>query len=251
MNLSVVVITKNNKNEIKACLESVKQANEIIVVDDFSTDDTIKIAQKYTNKIFQHKLESFPSQRNYSAGKVTSDWFIFLDSDERLTKKNWQEINTIIKTTSHAAFRFKRQNYFSGQKIRHGGFWPDYQTRLFKRSSFKSVKGVSHEQYLFDGTLGTLEISVPHFPNRSIVMGLKKSIMWTPAEAQALFKANHPPITWWRILKVILSEFFYRYFKKQGFRDGYIGFTEGIIQSINKFFIYQQVWELQNEKKIL
>jgi glycosyltransferase involved in cell wall biosynthesis len=250
MNLSVVIITKNSQDVIKACLDSVSKAKEVIIIDDYSTDDTLKIAKKYTDKIYTNKLKSFPDQRNFGATKVNSDWFIFLDADERLTKENIIEIKTLISNTSHVAFRFKRQNYFSGTKIRHGGFWPDYQTRLFKRLSFKGVKGATHEQYLFDGSLGTLKHVVPHFPDRSIALGLTKSLIWTPAEAQALFEANHPRITWWRILKVMIFEFCYRYFKTQGFRDGYIGFSEAIIQSINKFFIYQQVWELQNKSVI-
>jgi glycosyltransferase involved in cell wall biosynthesis len=250
MNLSVVIITKNNQTVIESCLKSISQLKEVIIIDDHSTDDTLKIAKKYTDKIFPNKLKSFPAQRNFGATKVTSDWFIFLDADERLTKENLNEISTIIKNTPHVAFRFKRQNYFSGIKIRHGGFWPDYQTRLFKRLNFKGIKGATHEQYLFDGSLGTLSVPVPHFPDRSIALGLTKSLIWTPTEAQALFESHHPRITWWRIIKVMIFEFCYRYFKTQGFRDGYVGFSEAIIQSINKFFIYQQVWELQNQSDI-
>lgn len=249
MNLSVLIITKNNQNQIKDCLDSVKNiAREIIVVDDFSTDNTLKIAKKYTNKIFPHKLESFPKQRHWAANKATSNWFIFLDADERLTKKNIQELKTLLLNTTHSAFRFKRLNYFHNKPIKHGGFWPDYQTRLFKRSDFKGIKGATHEQYLFKGTLGTLKHPVPHYPDRSLVMGLKKSLIWTPTEAQAIFKSNHPPITWWRIVKVMVSEFMFRYIKCLGFKDGYIGLVEAITQSMNKFFIYQQVWELQQKK---
>lgn len=249
MNLSILIITKNNAGLIKDCLESVKKiASEIIIVDDFSTDDTLKIAKNYTDKTFSHKLESFPKQRNFASKKVTSDWFIFLDSDERLTPKNIAEIKSLLKSTSHSAFRFKRLNHFHGQKIKHGGFWPDYQTRLFKRSDFKGIKGATHEQYLYRGTLGTLKEPVPHYPDRSLIMGLKKSIIWTPTEAKAIFNSNHPPITWWRIIKVMVYEFCFRYFKKQGFRDGYIGFVEAVTQSMNKFLIYQQVWELQHQK---
>lgn len=250
MNLSVIIITKNSQSVIESCLKSTSKLQEIIIIDDHSTDDTLKIAKKYTKKIYSHKLKSFPNQRNFGATKVTSDWFIFLDADERLTKENLAEINSLTKSTPHVAFRFKRQNYFSGVKIRHGGFWPDYQTRLFKRQNFKGVKGATHEQYLFDGSLGTLENPVPHFPDRSITLGLAKSLIWTPAEAQALFESNHPRITWWRILKVMVYEFCYRYCKTKGYKDGYIGLTEAIVQSMNKFFIYQQVWELQNKKAI-
>jgi len=247
MKLSIIVITKNNQPTLKTCLDSLKSASEIIIVDDFSEDNTLKIAKKYTNKIFIHKLTSFPSQRHWASTKATGDWFMFIDADEQLTPKNWQEIKTILPKTTHAAFRFARQNYFFAKKIRHGGYWPDYQTRLFKRSNFKGIKGATHEQYLFNGSLGTLKQPVPHHPDRSIAYGLNKSIIWTPKEAEALFKAGHPRITWWRLLKVMASEFCYRYIKTQGWRDGYVGFVEAFIQAMNKFFIYQQVWELQQK----
>ncbi len=250
MKLSVVVLTKNSQEVLPDCLKSVQKAFQIVVVDDNSTDDTLKIAKKFisTKNIYSHQLTTFPSQRNWAAKKATGDWFIFLDADERITKKGWQEIKKLLPKTTNSAYRFKRLNHFYGQKIKHGGYWPDYQTRLFKQKNFKGIKGVTHENYQFKGTLGTLDEPVLHFPDRSVSLGLYKSKIWTKKEAEALFKANHPKITWWRILKVMITEFYYRYLKKQGFRDGYIGFAESLTQAINKFFIYQQVWELQQVK---
>jgi len=250
MKLSIIVITKNNQSTLEACLNSAKKADEIIIVDDFSIDQTLKIAHKFTDRIFSHKLTTFAGQRNWAATKVTGDWLIFLDADERITQKGFQEIKHLLGTTTKTAFRFKRLNYFSGKAIKHGGFWPDYQTRLFKRKSLKSIKGVTHEQYIFDGELGTLKEPVLHFPDRGIKLGLHKSMIWTPKEAKAFVKSNHPPITWWRLVKVMVWEFFRRYIKLSGWKDGYIGFVESLTQAINKFFIYQQVWELQNKEKI-
>jgi len=247
MKLSVIIITKNNSNTIINCLNSVKKADEIILVDDFSTDKTVNLAKKYTDKIYQHRLTTFASQRFWASQKANGDWLLFLDADEKITPNGWQEIKARIKQKLHTAYRFQRLNHFYGKKIKHGGYWPDYQIRLFKRTALKGIKGATHEQYLFSGSLGTLCEPVMHFPDRSVKLGLYKSMIWTPKEAVALFKAGHPPITWWRLLKVMLSEFFFRYITKQGFRDGYIGFVESLTQAINKFFIYQQVWELQHQ----
>ena len=111
MKLSVITITKNSSHVLSNCLKSVKNfATEIIVVDDFSTDNTINLANQHANKIFQHKLTSFADQRNWAAKKATQDWLLFLDADERLTKDNKAEIEKVIKSTPHSAFRFKRQN---------------------------------------------------------------------------------------------------------------------------------------------
>jgi len=245
MKLSVIVLTKDNQDTVKACLTSVAQADEIIIVDDFSTDQTLKLAKPLATKIFSLKITTFPHQRQWAVKKITGDWFMFLDADEQLPPRGWQELTKILPATTHSAFRFKRQNFFYGQKIRHGGYWPDYQTRIFKTADFKGVQGVTHEKYVFTGTLGTLSEPVLHHPDRSVQRSLYKTMIWTQKEAEALFKAHHPPVTWWRIVKVMLSEFCYRYFKKQGFKEGYIGFTDSLTQAINKFFIYQQLWELQ------
>lgn len=250
MKLSIIVLTHNNQAVISGCLRSAQQADEIIVIDDHSTDDTVKLARRFTSKIYSHHLTSFAAQRTWGAKQSKGNWLMFLDADERLTSQLFEEIKAAVNSGQHVAFRFKRQNYFFGQKIKHGGYWPDWQIRLFKRSTFKGIIGASHEQPLFDGSLGSLKHPLLHFADRSVQLGLHKSMIWTKPEAKALYEADHPPITWWRLVKVMLSEFVHRYFKKQGWRDGYVGFVEAITQAINKFFIYQQVWELQHQEEI-
>jgi len=250
MKLSIIVITRNNQAVLEGCLKSAKQAAEIIVVDDQSTDDTPKIAKSYTSKVFTHPLSTFAKQRAWGAKQTSGDWIMFLDADERLSSSLFQEIKTTLKNTPHSAFRLKRRNYFFGRLFKHSGYWPDWQTRLFKKSAFKGITGASHEHYRFQGSLGSLKQPLIHFADRRIETGLRKSILWTKPEAKALYKTGHPPITCLRLLKVMIWEFCYRYCKKQGWRDGYIGFVEAITQAINKFFIYQQVWELQQQKKV-
>jgi glycosyltransferase involved in cell wall biosynthesis len=250
MRLSIIIITHNNQAIIKDCLKTAQAADEIIVVDDHSTDDTVKLSQAYTKKIFPHSLKTFAAQRSWGAKKASGDWLFFLDADERLSAKLFQEIKKTIVSTSHSAFRLKRQNYFLGRLMRHSGFWPDWQTRLFKASSFQGINGSSHEEYRYQGCLGSLTQPLIHLADRRVIIGLRKSILWTKPEAEALFRAGHPPVTWWRLLKVIFQEFFRRYFKQQGWRDGYPGLTEALTQSFNQFFIYQQLWELQHQEEI-
>ena len=250
MKLSILVITHNSQDIIKGCLKSAQLADEIILIDDFSTDDTLKIAEDYQAKTFNHKLTTFSRQRTWAAQKATGDWIMFLDADERISPALFKEIRKAISQDNYTAFRLKRVNYFYGQKINHGGYWPDWQTRLFKRSTFKGVSGASHENFRFQGKLGDLENPLLHFTDRSIKRGLYKTMIWTEKEAQAFFQANHPLITWWRLIKVMVSEFCYRYIKKQGFKDGYVGFVDAVVQAINRFFIYQQIWEIQHQDEI-
>lgn len=247
MKVSLVILTHNSEELIEGCLKSAQWADELIIFDDNSSDSTVSIAKKYTDKIYTHKLQSFPDQRTKAAQKVSTDWFMFLDVDERISASLQQEIIHTIANTSFTAFRFKRQNYFFAKKIRHGGYWPDWQTRLFKTKTFKQVTGDTHENFIFSGELGSLHNHLIHFTHKNLLEGLPKSATFTQKEASAFVAAGHPRITPLRIIKVMVWEFCYRYFKKFGFRDGYVGFTEAVIQAINKYFIYQQIWEMQQQ----
>lgn len=248
MKLTVIILTHNSSNLILDCLNSVKSADEIVIVDDNSTDDTLKLAEPFQPTIIRHQLTSFSSQRNLTLKQVKSDWVLFLDSDERVPLKLFHEIKTVINTGSYSAYRVKRLNYFFGRAIKHGGYWPDWQTRLFKIKDFQKFTGVIHETPHFSGRLGSLENHLIHFSHQNLAEGLEKSIIWTKKEAEEFIKAGQPPITWWRIIKVMVWEFCFRYFKKFGFLDGYVGFIESLIQAINRFFVYQQIWELQQDE---
>ncbi len=252
MKLTVIILTHNSSDLIRDCLESVKTADEIIIIDDNSTDDTLKLVKSFKPTIIKHKLTSFSSQRNLALKQVKSDWVLFLDSDERISPELAQEIATKIAAADYSAYRIKRLNYFFGRVIKHGGYWPDWQTRLFKVKDFQKFTGSIHETPHFSGQLGDLENHLTHFSHRNLTEGLEKSIIWTKKEAEQFIKAGHPPVTWWRIIKVMVWEFCFRYFKKLGFLDGYVGFSESLIQAINRFFVYQQIWEMQqNENRSL
>jgi len=250
MKLSFIVLTHNSQDLIDYCLKNINWADEIVIFDDASTDKTINIAKKYTSKIYSHKLKTFADQRNRAFKKATGDWVFFLDIDERISQKLKKEILAKISSFTNTAFKMKRLNFFLGKKIKHGGFWPDWQPRLYKRSDFVNFTGDTHETPHFKGTMGNLDSHLIHFTHKNLLEGLQKSMIWTKQEAQAFIKANHPSIAWWRLPRVMLTEFFYRYVKKQGFRDGYVGFVEAIIQAINKFFIYQQIWEMQQQPSL-
>lgn len=252
MKLSVIILTHNSSNLILDCLNSVKSADEIVIIDDNSTDATLPLAKKFPVKVFERQLDNFAAQRNFAISKATMPWVLFLDSDETVPSKLFHEIKTVINTDSFSAYRMKRLNYFFNHAVKHGGYWPDWQTRLFELTNFQKFTGSIHETPHFSGRLGDLENHLIHFSHRSLAEGLEKSIIWTKKEAEEFIKAGHPPITWWRLVKVMVWEFCFRYFKKLGLLDGYVGFIESLIQAINRFFVYQQIWEMQqNENRSL
>lgn len=252
MKLSVVILTHNSGVSLAACLRSVKTAAEIIVVDDASTDNTLAVAKSFAAKILVKKLTSFASQRNFGLKVVTSPWVLMLDSDEIVPAALLSQIKSAITQVEFSAYRMKRLNYFYGRAMKHGGYWPDWQTRLFRVADFTGYTGAIHESPKFKGVLGSLSENLFHYSHQNLSAGLIKSAHWTKLEAKEFIKTGHPPITWWRIVKVMVWEFCFRYFKKLGFLDGYIGFSESLIQALNRFFVYQQVWELQqNENRSL
>jgi glycosyltransferase involved in cell wall biosynthesis len=252
MKLSVIILTHNSSNFILDCLNSVKSAEEIIIVDDNSTDKTLAIVQKFPVKVFSRQLDNFAAQRNFAIAKAAMPWVLFIDSDEQVSPELAREITAKITDSNYSAYRMKRLNYFFGKAVKHGGYWPDWQTRLFKVKDWQKFTGVIHETPHFSGRLGDLENHLTHFSHQTLAEGLEKSIIWTKKEAEEFIKAGHPPVTWWRIIKVMVWEFCFRYFKKLGLVDGYVGFIESLIQAINRFFVYQQIWELQqNENRSL
>jgi len=246
MKLSVVVLTHNSGAVIGDCLQSLRFTDEIIVVDSGSTDNTLELASEA--RIYKRKLDSFAAQRNFALRQAKHSWVLMIDSDERVPDELAEEIKLAIKTDAFSAYRMKRLNYFFGRAMKHGGYWPDWQTRLFKVKAFKQFTGSVHESPHFNGQLGSFENYLTHFSHNNLSECLAKSIIWTKKEAEAFIKAKHPPVTWWRLLKVMVWEFSYRYFKKLGFLDGYVGLVESLIQAMNRFYVYQQVWELQRHE---
>lgn len=250
MRLSVIVLTNNSADLIKPCLQSVRWADELIVIDSGSTDKTVGVSRKFTSKVFSRPLISFAKQRNLGVKVARGDWLLYVDADERVTVNLRKEIQAAMESGKASAYRMPRENYVLGHKVKHGGYWPDYVTRLFKKEDFTKWQGKIHESPQYAGELGTLHESLIHLAHRSLQEGIVKSARWTYMEAELFLKAGHPPVTWWRLCKVMVWEFGYRYLKRQGFRDGFVGFLEAFIQAWNRFLVYAQLWELQQKPSI-
>lgn len=250
--ISVVIITRNEEEMIEGCLKSVAWADEVLVVDGDSTDKTLAIAAKYQARIITQEVKEkdFAAWHNQGKKVATGEWLFKLDADERLTPELTKEIKSIIQnlTSDISAYAVPRQNILLGKTMKFGGWYPDYQIRLFKKDKLITWKGKLHENPFFEGDLGYLKQPLIHVTHRDLSSMVEKSKEWSKIEAQLLFKAHHPPVTWWRILRVMVSEFFDRFVKKQAWRDGVIGWIEGLFQVFNKFLIYGQLWEIQNKR---
>jgi glycosyltransferase involved in cell wall biosynthesis len=256
MKLSVIIIVKDEEEIIKDCLKSAAWADEIVLVDTGSIDKTLEIAKSASLtrgdqgwrtkvKIYKTKTGSFSDWRNLGFKKSSGDWILYIDADERIPPELRDEIKNIEKTFS--AFRIPRKNYYFGKRVKYGGSWPDYVTRLFKRKNFISWEGIIHESPKFKGDLGTFKNPLIHLTHRDLSSSLEKSREWTFLEAKLFYQSNHPSVTWWRVLKTAFQEFLRRAVFLKGYKDGFVGIAEAYVQAINRMMVYIFLWEMQKK----
>lgn len=250
VDLTAVIIAKNEAEMLGACLKTLVWCSEVVVVDDNSTDETREIAKKHGAKLVPFSNPSFAELRNHALKQVKTNWLFYIDADERVTPQLAAEIAKEIATAEVSALSMKRDNFFFGTQFSHGGWQEDTVTRIFKASALQEWRGKIHESPVFSGTAKTLKNSLIHFSHRSIVSGLFKSASWTPMEAELLYKAGIAPVGVMTVLRKGIMEFLRRGVFKKGYQDGAAGMMEAIIQGINRILVYAQVWELQQKPSI-
>lgn len=248
MKLSVLVLVKNEEEMIEGALSQLGFADEIVILDQNSNDNTISIAKKFTDKIYTSKSENFSSNRNMLAQKAKGDWILYLDADERLSREGKSEILEIISNNKNfTAYYFPRENYILGKRVKHGGFYPDYVPRLFKKKSLISWVGEVHESPKISGKFGYVNHSLKHLTARSLNSMIEKSAKWAKIEAKLYSKSSNPKITIVKLITSSVKQFLNRYFYKLGFLDGKIGLISATYQALHSAMIFTYLWEIQNE----
>lgn len=248
MKLSVVIIAKNEEDRIKACLESVKWASEIIVLDNGSDDKTLTIAREYTNKLFTFKDLDFSSLRNKGMDKVAGDWVLFVDSDERVLSSLRDEIEVLVSLSNVSAYAISRRNFIFGKEVKYGPFWPDWVIRLLKKSDFETWVGKVHEYPKFKGELGYSESSLIHLTHRDIDQIILKSLEWSKIDAKLRLDSNHPKMSGWRFIRILISEIFNQGILRKGFFSGTIGIMDSMLQAFSMIISYVRLWQLQQPR---
>ncbi len=243
--LSVIILTKNEENFIVDCIDSIREiADEIIVIDSGSTDNTCALAEKQGSKVFEKKLESFAKQRNFALEKTKGDWVLYVDADERVTKELADEIKNGVASSIYNAYKLRRKNFYFGNHE-----WPKIERleRLFKKDSLKEWFGDLHETARVEGAVGELNGYLLHYTHRDLSSMLKKTIEWSSIEAELRFKAHHPKMTWWRFPRVMITAFLDSYIKQEGWKAGTMGLVESMYQSFSMFITYARLWEMQKK----
>ena len=258
MNLSAIVITKNAAGKIKGCLESLKFADEVIVVDSGSTDKTKELAVNAGAKVIDVKNLGYSHSRNAGAQKAKGEWLLYVDADERVTENLQKEINKIIsdfpnipnlpKFPNSQSFKIFRQNIILGHWLRHGGWWPDPVHRLIKKSAFIEWQGNLHEYPVVQGEVGEIAEPIIHYSKDSISAMIKNSKLFAPIEAELKLKAGHPPVKIYHFILAMWREFWTRGILKAGWLDGVVGIIEIFYQMFHQFMVYSILWQMQNKK---
>ncbi len=246
--ISVYVIAFNEADKIEAALRSVKWADEIVVADSFSTDATVEIARRYTNRIVQVPFEGFGRLRNAVLDQLTGDWVFSLDADERCTEAAADEIRRAA-ADPHArdAYLVPRRNYVFGRWIRHSGYFPDYrQPQLFRRGRLRYTEDAVHETYTLEGSLGVLREPIAQVPFRDLGQMLSKMQRYSTLGVQRLAQRRVPP-SMWRALLHGTASFLRHYVLKLGMLDGWAGFVIAFANFEGTFYRYAKHLELERQ----
>lgn len=242
--ISVVIITGNEENNIKDCLQSVTWADEIIVVDSESSDNTVLIAKEYTDKVFIQKWLGYSKQKSYAISQAKNEWVLSLDADERVKGQLAEEIlNYDLDKTGYSAFKIKRENYFIGKKINECGWGNDYQLRLFKKSRVKLTDRLVHEKFIVEGDVSTLENAIMHYSYNNLKDGFDKINIYSSLEAEE--KHNKTKITTLRIILYPVIAFLHHYFIRKGIKDGKHGLIISLMHAITKLQVQMKIWEIK------
>lgn len=249
--ISALVITYNEEKNIKECLESVNWVDEIIVIDAFSTDRTVEIARKYTDKVFLNMWKGFGQQKNLGIEKTMSKWVLIVDADERVSPELRSKIEDRLskhRNDRFAGYQIPRRNYFYGKWVRWGGSYPDYQLRLFRRDSGRYNDVAIHENLILNGPIGDLEHHIDHLTERCIADHFKKFDNYTTLAAEEAGKKKNS-VKWHDIASRPIITFLKVYVSKGGWRDGLHGLIYGAFASFYTFSKYVKLWEMGNVEK--
>lgn len=243
--VSVYVIAYNDEPNMRACLESVQWADELVVVDSHSTDKTAAIAREFTDKVYQVDFTGFGALRNQAVSYCSHEWVFSLDSDERMTPELRKEIRQVLDQGPGAdAYFVPRKNFFLGRWIKHCGWYPDYrQPQLFRKSRFRYRQELVHESFDCDGQVGYLTQPVVQYPFRDIDHYIAKQDRYSDLMARRLVEEGRR-FSPHQLVTHPLAAFAKMYLQRRGFLDGMPGLILSGLYGYYTFMKYAKFWEL-------
>ena len=246
--LSVIIITKNEAENILACLESVAWADEIIVVDSGSTDATAGICRELGAKIYVHDWPGFGAQKNRALGYATNEWVFSIDADERITPELRASIEAVLrKGDACSAYRISRLSSYCGRFMRHSGWHPDHIVRLFKRAAARFSDDLVHESVEVQGSIGMLSGELLHYSYMNLEQTLDKLNSYSTAAARVQQQRGKQGGLATAVAHGLWS-FIRTYFLRAGFLDGREGFMLAVLNAEHSYYRYLKLM-LLNEPR--
>jgi glycosyltransferase involved in cell wall biosynthesis len=246
--VSVVIVTKDEEENIEDALKSAADAREIIVVDSFSTDRTVEICRRYTDRVYQQEWLGYARQKQKAVDYAAGPWVLILDADERLTPELREEILSVVSPaaaslTAHGCdgYLIPRKNFFLGRWIRHSGWWPDMTLRLFRKDRGSLEDREVHEKVVVNGPVGALHNPIEHYTYRTVSDYVRKMQTYSTLAAREIRKKGRPGIA--SLLLKPCFTFFKMYVLRLGFLDGMHGIVLAALYGYYTFLKYAKAWE--------
>jgi glycosyltransferase involved in cell wall biosynthesis len=241
--LSVTVITRNEEARLCTCLESVRWADEIVVVDAESEDGTVGVAREFTDHVVVQPWEGFGRQKNFAIERATGDWILSLDADEEVSAELRADIGRVLDgDRTAAAYAVRRRNIFWGKWVRHGRLYPDWQVRLFRRGQGRFVERDVHESVDVTGAVGRLSGALVHRSYRDAADFIERANRYTSLAAAEWVRQGHRAGLRDLVLRPF-GRFFSMYVLHRGFLDGWRGFLLAALYAYYVLIRSVKIWE--------
>jgi glycosyltransferase involved in cell wall biosynthesis len=248
--LSAVLITRNATAVLEPCLDSLAFADEVVIVDSSSTDNTVELAKRKGARVVHKEWLGFGRQKQFAVEQASHDWVLCLDADERVSPELAQSIESALAAPVSPVYRMARRNRFLGRWLSHGEGYPDWSPRLFNRLKARWSDDLVHEKVLFAVTPGTLEGDLMHDSLDDLSTYLERQNRYTTLAARQAFEEGRSA----SLARLFLSpvvRFFKFYLMRLGFLDGVPGLLHISIGCINSYMKYMKLIELrQSEKQV-
>jgi len=244
--LSVTIITKNEEKNIKRCLKSVKWADEIIVVDSGSKDNTVKVCHDFGCRVIETDWRGFGKTKKYAVEQAKYDWIFSIDADEVVTDNLKNKIISILEDPAKKGYKIKRSSFYLGKKIKHCGWNRDYPLRLFNRQYGNFNEKIVHESVEINGDVGRIESELLHYTYPTIESHIERLARYSVLSAKQKYKKGKKVTITGAMTRGVIK-FVKMYFFQLGFLDGKYGFLLSLNSSYGVFIKYLKLWEM-NQK---